>query len=123
MACHVDNRIDVRLVSVRTREGRVGRELTYEGDTGEVPEDDHETPSSTPSMMRRCLTILHALLEEHVPRLRNELLPFSTRSASASSESAGLAYSPGIEVKPRREAHERHVLVPRNQPLSCYSPE
>lgn len=51
---------------------------TYEGNPGEVPEDDQETP----------------FLVEHVPGLGDALL---TLAAS-------------VEVKPRREDHERHVL-------------
>ena len=60
--------------------------------------------------MRSCFAVPYALLEEHIPRLRDEFLAFATRRVSERAESVGHAYAPSVEIKPRREAHERHVL-------------
>lgn len=44
MGGHVYHRINVRLVTFEIREQESSVSMTYEGDTWEIPEDDHETP-------------------------------------------------------------------------------
>ena len=69
--------------------------MTYEGNTSEVPENDHEAP----------------FLMEHVPGLRNAFFAFDAAwILDMTGCTTQISDIPCIQVQPSREAHESHVL-------------